>query len=106
MDSSFGQTFLTSLMKLPSVSIQTCIISHDIKNENSGKTFLSQTAKLEMKNAWKKKKREDSHVNIDVGNLSTSLHKGVNAAALVLEPECVPFAFLYCKATFCSKKII
>lgn len=106
MASSFGQTLLTSLMKLPSVSMQICIISQDIKKDNSGKTFLSQTAELEMKNAWKKKKREDSSVNIDVGNLSTSLHKEVNAAALILEPECAPSAFLYCKATFCSKKII
>ena len=57
-------------------------------------------------NAWKKKKRDDSYVNVDVGNLPNSLHKDVNAAALVLEPECAPFALLYCKAAFCSKKII
>lgn len=59
-----------------------------------------------MKNVWKKKTGEDSYVNIDVGNLSTSLHKDVNAAALVPESEYAPFAFLYCKATFCAKKII
>ena len=29
---SFGQTLLNSLMKLPSVSMQASVISHDIKN--------------------------------------------------------------------------
>lgn len=37
-------------------------------------------------------------MNTDLRTFSTSLQKDVNAAALVLEPECAPFAFLYRKA--------
>lgn len=58
-----------------------------------------------MKNAWKYLKKDDSYVSADVGNFPTSLCKYVNAAALALELEHAPFAFLFCKATFCSKSI-
>lgn len=36
-------------------------------------------------------------IDIDIDTFLASLHKDVNAAALILEPGCFSLAFLYCE---------